>query len=67
MSEEKNKNSLFLTITQAAEKIGINAVTLYRHCEQGTFPSQKICGRRLISRAYLESLAANPASVQAEV
>ncbi len=67
MSKEKNEDSLFFTISEAAALIHVSHITLYRWCEQGTFPSQKICGRRLISRAYLESLADVPASVKAEV
>ena len=54
-------NRLALSVTEAAEQLGVSRVTMYAYIKRADFPAAKIGGRVLIPRdklkAWLEAQA----------
>lgn len=46
--------SRFFTLDESAEKLRISRPTLYRRLNDGTIPSVKIGGRRLVPSSFFE-------------
>jgi excisionase family DNA binding protein len=45
-----------ISIKEAAQRLGLSAITIYRWAESGKLPSVKLGGRRLIAEATIEAL-----------
>lgn len=54
----ENSPKKFISIREAAERLGIHRVSAYRLAESGKLPSTKLGGRRLVPESALEQLEA---------
>ena len=51
-----SEKTRFLSVNQVSEALGTHRVTISRWIEDGTIPSVKLGGRRLIPSTFLETL-----------
>lgn len=52
----KNVERLAYSVSEVAEVLGMSEATVYVHLKDGTIPSVKLGGRRLIRRDVLDAL-----------
>jgi len=50
-----NENRRWLSVKEAASRLGIHEITLYRLCSRGQIPAAKLGGRLLIDWKQLEA------------
>lgn len=54
--------SRLISIAEAASRLGLSEITVYRWTEKGKIPSAKLGGRRLIAEATIDGLIASAIS-----
>lgn len=50
----ESKNKIALSVTEAAEQLGVSRVTMYQYIKRADFPAARIGGRVLIPRDKLQ-------------
>jgi excisionase family DNA binding protein len=59
--------TLFLSVKETAEVLGVSPITIYRGISSGEIPVKKIGSRQLIPRSWLEETSPQPEPVKSEV
>lgn len=52
--EQPKSEKKFYPVNEAAEKLGVAEITLYRECKKGNIPSKKIGERVVIPGSYVD-------------
>ena len=50
----ESKNKIALSVTEAAQQLGVSRVTMYQYIKRADFPAARIGGRVLIPRDKLQ-------------
>ena len=48
----------FISVTEAASRLGVHRVTLYKMLESGRLPSAKLGSRRLVAESTINNMIA---------
>jgi excisionase family DNA binding protein len=56
-NDSERSKSLFLSVYEASQLLGISVPTINRHIKSGEVASTLLGGRRLVPRSFIEDLA----------